>query len=544
MVGQTRSYDDLTESILLVKASSEGDSLWGTVLRGGTPTFCRAMMAMSDGGYLLGGYSVFNQPDANDFMLMRTTIDSTNLGDFSPVPLEASVITNELSGIVDIAVGDIDADGDMDVAAADMFADEIVAFENLDAINYSVHLIDDSLDGACSIDMRALPGGDDNLDLVACGRFDNRIRVYEQTQTDFVFDMYFIENDSEGKYKIVIEDEDPEHHALLTASIDGKVTKWGYAWVEHVLGYTLDFSEGDYDVDQLSVESFEAGHLDIVGSSRETGKVYWWQDLNGEHTEYEILSGVNLNAFDVADLNRDLDKDLICATTSGDLLWFENTGGEQFVKHEITTGMQYPFDIKAADINNDGFMDFVIADTYMDEISWWRNSGNGRFLRNILSGDFTQARTIEIVDFDSDGDLDIVGAGQNGIMLWKNGVITPDEEQPNAKRVAKSKDADSEIIMETTIGKSQLPTEFALLANHPNPFNATTTISFSLPVRTEVSITMHDILGRSIETLVSGQVEAGFHSVDWNGADRATGVYFIVMQTAEFRAVQKALLIK
>ncbi len=75
-----------------------------------------------------------------------------------------------------------------------------------------------------------------------------------------------------------------------------------------------------------------------------------------------------------------------------------------------------------------------------------------------------------------------------------------------------------------------LPSGFAITGNHPNPFNPSTTISFTLPVNGNTQLAVYDITGRLVRSLVNGQMTSGVHSVVWNGRDEsgrlaATGVY-------------------
>ena len=68
-------------------------------------------------------------------------------------------------------------------------------------------------------------------------------------------------------------------------------------------------------------------------------------------------------------------------------------------------------------------------------------------------------------------------------------------------------------------------------AAYPNPFNPRTTIAYSVPEGTHVTLRIYDLRGALVSTLVNGQVEAGDHAVVWNGRDDygsgvASGVYF------------------
>jgi hypothetical protein len=89
-----------------------------------------------------------------------------------------------------------------------------------------------------------------------------------------------------------------------------------------------------------------------------------------------------------------------------------------------------------------------------------------------------------------------------------------------------------------------LPKLFVLYPNYPNPFNATTQISYALPEASAVTLTVFDVLGRKVANLVDGAQPAGEHSVVWDAADLGSGVYFLVLQTASGRRIQKALLLQ
>jgi hypothetical protein len=71
-----------------------------------------------------------------------------------------------------------------------------------------------------------------------------------------------------------------------------------------------------------------------------------------------------------------------------------------------------------------------------------------------------------------------------------------------------------------------MPLEFALLRAYPNPFNARTTIEFALAEPGDAELTIYDITGAKVETIRRPGLEAGKHSVVWDAADVASGVYF------------------
>ena len=88
------------------------------------------------------------------------------------------------------------------------------------------------------------------------------------------------------------------------------------------------------------------------------------------------------------------------------------------------------------------------------------------------------------------------------------------------------------------------PTQFVLSQNHPNPFNATTTITFSIPVKCIVSIKLYNMLGKEIETLLNENKEVGVYSIDFDASHLANGIYFYRMKASGFSQVRKFLLLK
>ena len=90
-----------------------------------------------------------------------------------------------------------------------------------------------------------------------------------------------------------------------------------------------------------------------------------------------------------------------------------------------------------------------------------------------------------------------------------------------------------------------LPVSFRLLQNYPNPFNPSTTISYSLPYPGFVTLTIYDILGREIQTLVSEFQQAKTYSVDFDASELSSGIYFYKLQVGNsFAETKKMLLMK
>lgn len=89
-----------------------------------------------------------------------------------------------------------------------------------------------------------------------------------------------------------------------------------------------------------------------------------------------------------------------------------------------------------------------------------------------------------------------------------------------------------------------IPTEFELFANYPNPFNPSTQIKFGLPQNSDVRLTVYDAVGKEVTTLINERLSAGYHVYTWNAINSASGIYFYQIQTNSFVQVKKMVLVK
>ncbi len=93
-------------------------------------------------------------------------------------------------------------------------------------------------------------------------------------------------------------------------------------------------------------------------------------------------------------------------------------------------------------------------------------------------------------------------------------------------------------------GLFTLPNQLELGQNFPNPFNPSTTISFALPERSHVTLTVYNILGQEVETLLNETRNPGVHEINWEAADKASGVYFYRLAFKDKVLTKKMALLK
>ncbi|MBL7994910.1 T9SS type A sorting domain-containing protein, partial [bacterium] len=96
----------------------------------------------------------------------------------------------------------------------------------------------------------------------------------------------------------------------------------------------------------------------------------------------------------------------------------------------------------------------------------------------------------------------------------------------------------------------KVPERFELLANYPNPFNPSTTISYKLPKQSRVQLTIYNVLGQKVRELVRGELQgAGVQKVFWDsrndaGSTVSTGIYIYRLQIGNFNTSRKMILMK
>lgn len=100
------------------------------------------------------------------------------------------------------------------------------------------------------------------------------------------------------------------------------------------------------------------------------------------------------------------------------------------------------------------------------------------------------------------------------------------------------------LITSITNSSSELPTEYSLHQNYPNPFNPETSISFDIPVKTNVELKVYNSIGKEVTVLIQTSLDAGTHSILLNANSLPSGVYFYKLTAGEYRQSRKLLLLK
>jgi hypothetical protein len=92
--------------------------------------------------------------------------------------------------------------------------------------------------------------------------------------------------------------------------------------------------------------------------------------------------------------------------------------------------------------------------------------------------------------------------------------------------------------------KEGIPLKYHLENNYPNPFNPKTIINYELPITNDVDLSIYNMLGQKVATLVSEKKNAGYHQVEWDATNYASGIYYYKIKAGDFQAVRKMVLLR
>ncbi|MBI5471182.1 MAG: T9SS type A sorting domain-containing protein [Ignavibacteriae bacterium] len=298
------------------------------------------------------------------------------------------------------------------------------------------------------------------------------------------------------------------------------------------------------------------------------------------------------------DVDNDGDKDLFAGVDNGRMRFFRNIGlpqSPQFAQQPYVTDSIDVLNNSVpafADIDNDGDKDLFVGGKN-GAIRFYRNDGSAsNLLLTLVSPTYAGISigqdtyiTPVFTDYDADGDFDLFfGADDGRVELYENigsqssaqfvrrtdrfGNTSP-TQQTSPTFVDVDGDGDQDLFVGNRKGGMQFyrnnrimasviagmkPSATKLFQNFPNPFNPSTAISFVIPgggLRSSVNLTVFDLLGREVATLVDETKPSGEFTVTWDGrlhnkqsTDAPSGVYFYKLTTDNTSQVKKMLLVR
>ncbi|TWT78378.1 FG-GAP repeat protein [Posidoniimonas polymericola] len=276
---------------------------------------------------------------------------------------------------------DLDRDGDLDIVSLSFGGDAIVWLENGGELDFSEHLVPNTLDAPTSIAVADLDA-DGDLDLAAASNYNDKVAWYEN---------------------------------------DGS-----QSFTEHIVSYNANTAS---DVSFVDLDG--DGDLDLLGTTRLEHTVSWYENDGLEHfTEHQIASDLyNAIGAEAVDLDGDGDLDILVERSGGffyNIDWLQNDGSGNFTKRRVPTSFGNPNQPVVIDVDGDGMFDLTAVSGLTGAVGWYQNLGNGGFREHLILGTETGTvggKQILAGDWDGDGDTDIAtssGAAPRVLVQYKN----------------------------------------------------------------------------------------------------------------------------
>jgi len=352
-------------------------------------------------------------------------------------------IVAQFNGARTIRAVDIDLDGDLDVLAAGLSADAVRWWENVngDGLIWATRTVVAGLDGAITV----FPGdidGDGDIDIASGASFAGGVRWHENLDgagQSWAVQTINFSYDTPRAVNIADIDGDGDADVLATSELEDEVTWWenldgvGILWQERSID---TFVEGPNSLRTGDIDS--DGDLDVAVAGGLSDAVYWFENVGGDGLLWNLRTvddTLNFpNSIEIADMDADGDLDLLGTDALNDFVrWWENVdgGGTEWTDRTVENTFDGASAVVAADFNGDGVVDLAGAAAVGFDIVWWRNGAIHReasFADEIIISDVvSEAHEVFPVDVNSDGKNDlIVASGADNTVYWyETGNLNP-----------------------------------------------------------------------------------------------------------------------
>jgi len=482
-----------------------------------------------------------------------------------------------------IIAEDFDADEDIDLAVANFGANNVKILLNNGSGTFVSGQTITLTSSPTSLCARTLNGSINRFDLAIACDDDPGVRIYFNNGSA-VFSaagQYSIGvgNTPDGSNSVCIADVDGNEHADIIAGCQEVTNSKG------VVSVLLANTDGTF---QPAVNYY------VAGPPQQVTVAVLDEELSGStNLDYDIITA---NGF------------IVNATASVSILLNNGDGTFPAQSQDHLTGGIWTSSVVCADLTDDQWTDIVVVDAWDDFMTVFQNTGGGVFLPtatwdydfgenpfnyyepvHVMVGDFNEDNNYDIITADNSGSAisvfmnkiskDYICGDANGDhevnvgdavflinYIFKGGAApdpllsgdangdclvnvgdavylinfvfkagSPPQCAYCGRKLNVLKESDEDVVM---------PGSFTLHHNYPNPFNPTTTISFSLPVATDVNLNIYNIAGQKVATVANGFFDAGTHSVVWDANGAASGVYLYRIEAGEFKDTKKMLLMK
>ena len=365
--------------------------------------------------------------------------------------------------------------------------------------------------------------GDGDLEIIF-GGFAKYLYVIHHDGTDF------------GSFPLYVDESIMVAPAVGDIDNDGSEEIVVGTWSNNVWAFELDgtvvsgfpFSTGNkINSDPALADLDGDGTLEILVGSDDN----YFYSINSDGSErFSVYSSGDVRGSPtVEDVDGDGDLEIFYGSNIKKVFGLDHEGNELTGWPQSSTSSFKTAPV-FADLNNSG-QPSIIAATSSGTLYAWDSGGN--IMDNFpISLQGTVLGSFAVSDIDGDGDLEIASGASSNLVVIDIKTDGGSGEYWSMYRLNPTRSGNrSDLEMGVEVNHPMLPSQFVVYQNYPNPFNPSTTIRYDLSEQSYVQISIHDLLGRNVRTLVKELQDAGQKSVVWDGKDEngvsmSAGIYF------------------
>jgi hypothetical protein len=473
--------------------------------------------------------------------------------------------------------GDVDGDGDLDIAAAAGGMDDRISWwENVGGSGdaWTEHYVATLFDGASAVSLGDF-NNDGSLDVVGCSSYDDRVMCWENHDgTGDTWIAHLVASGFVAPLSVDAGDIDNDGtlDVLCAGSFANEIAWWenangsGSVWIKHSVDPDFPWAYSarlaDFDAD---------GDLDVFGASFFDNIIACWENDDGSGTCW-TERGIDLdfagaNAVNAADVDQDGDIDVVGVSHNGDeLAWWENEDGlgHNWSKHSV-----WPFDgadfAGSGDFDGDAGMD--IACCGGDVVAWCdlneypeSASLESSILYTGCDPDWgtliwtalTPPGTAASFQIRASDDYTQMGMWSDTLafVFSLHGILADNASFVQYRAILTTTDPDATpTLLDVTVtwdplgtGEGEGPSTFELLPFSPNPISGPIVVSFGLPSAAVAGFSVFDVSGRVVFQAPATEYPAGYQQIQLG--ELAPGIYICRMRAGEFEATQRFAIVE
>lgn len=440
------------------------------------------------------------------------------------------------------AIVDLDNDGNNEIIFGsndgklyilDAYGNQELAYVQSGVINGSPAIVDLDLDGDYEIIFTTYGGINSNGEVYAIHHDGNDVDGFPiGTDEKMMVGAAVGDLEGDGFPEIVICTWDDNIYAIDNTGM----IKEGFPFA----------STNRFNAPATLVDLDGDGDLEIVAGN-DSGLLHVIEHDGEEMTSYDVGDDIR-GGISVADLNDDGSSELIFAGYDDMIHVWNPMDGEELDGWPIDMGYNSLTEPVTADLDNDGDLEVISAmKSGMVYIFHHDATSFNNFPTN-LSGNIESSPAIG--DLDNDNDYEIIFGTTQGLQVLD---IKTEKGSRESWKLHRGNLNRSGLFSLTLVAVDNLdnniPENFFVSPNYPNPFNPSTKIDIATVVSDHLIVSIYDASGRLLDTIIDENLEAGYYSLKWHGKDKKgqsmpTGVYFIQVRSGEKISNQKMVLIK